>query len=79
MNRLEEMSGLLPSESRVLDAIVDTGSNKSAAKALGIEVCTLESHMTRIRQKFPHLTRLQICIHWAIRRMGLPAGWKLTK
>lgn len=42
---------LVPSETKVLLAVIETGSNKGAARSLGISPKTVEAHMTAVIQK----------------------------
>jgi DNA-binding NarL/FixJ family response regulator len=48
---LSLLYGLTPAEVRVFELVVEGGSNDDAAKALGVSLSTVKSHMVRVLEK----------------------------
>jgi FixJ family two-component response regulator len=55
---------LLPSETRMLDALIQHGCDKGVARALGIVPRTVTAGMWRIRGKMNATSRIQAVVLW---------------
>lgn len=63
--------GLTPAQAAVMDALVEHGTNKAAARVLGISDKTIEQHSTNIGRKMrKHRFRSQRLIAWDRWRRG---------
>lgn len=60
------ISGLTEREAAVIDALIRTGSNKGAARMVGIGVKTVETHLNRARRK----ADVHCALHLAMRFAG---------
>lgn len=66
--------GLTPSEAEVMDAVVEHGSHKGAARALGRSIKTVEAHSCAAGQKIGgQLSRIRRYIEWDRWRRANPS------
>jgi FixJ family two-component response regulator len=56
--------GLTPRQAEAMDAVIETGCHKLAARKLGVEVKTLEGHTQHAREKIGTPGRLTHMLLW---------------
>ena len=56
--------GLTPRQAEVMDALIEHGSNKLVARALGMTVQNVECHITRANKKLGGGSRLARAVAW---------------
>lgn len=56
--------GLTAAQAAVVQATVDQGCNKAAARSLGLSIKTVEAHLTSARNKMRERNRIRMVILW---------------
>lgn len=66
--------GISAAEAAALDALIEHGSQKGAAYALGLSDKTINAHMGSVRLKMNVRTRVHYIVKWDRWRRAIPKG-----